>query len=191
MIGLSDFFFIVGPLMPFESSTIDIPGPLLMTPKFCEDERGFFMETYKKSEFSTLGIEEAFVQDSHSKSQYGVLRGLHFQKKSPQGKLVRVIHGEIFDVVVDIRKESPHFGKWTSLILSQKNRHILYIPAGFAHGFCVLSENAEILYKMTAEYAPQDEKTLLWNDPKIGIRWPLTNPIVSEKDTAGLRIEAL
>lgn len=177
--------------MSFETTPLNIPGPLLISPKVHEDARGFFMESYKKSEFTALGIAENFVQDSHSKSQYGVVRGLHFQEANPQGKLVRVIRGEIFDVVVDIRKKSPHFGKWVSLTLSEKNRSILYIPVGFAHGFCVLSENAEVLYKMTAEYDPQDERTLMWNDPKIGIRWPLKNLAVSNKDAEGLLLKNL
>ncbi|MCQ6254061.1 dTDP-4-dehydrorhamnose 3,5-epimerase [Methanocaldococcus sp.] len=169
--------------MPFKFRRLEIPEVILIEPIVFEDERGFFMETYKYSEFSKFGIKEIFVQDNHSKSKKGVLRGLHYQKNpNAQGKLVRCIRGEIFDVAVDIRKGSPTFGKWVGVILSEENKKMLYIPKGFAHGFCVLSEEAEVIYKCTAEYSPEDDRGIIWNDKDIGIDWPIKNPILSEKD---------
>lgn len=169
--------------MPFKFKQLEIPDIILIIPKIFEDERGFFMETYKHSTFKKNGIDTEFVQDNHSKSQYGVLRGLHYQKNpKAQGKLIRCIKGEIFDVAVDIRKRSPTFGKWTAQILSEENKHILYIPPGFAHGFLVLSKEAEILYKTSEEYAPEYDRGIRWNDPQIGIEWKIQNPILSEKD---------
>lgn len=172
--------------MPFVFRRLEIPEVVLVEPKVFTDERGFFMETYKSSDFARFGLVERFVQDNHSRSARGVLRGLHFQNPpKAQGKLVRATAGEIFDVAVDIRKGSPTYGKWVGATLSAKNKQMLYVPPGFAHGFCVLSEEAEILYKATEEYSPQHDAGIIWNDPEIGIRWPLENPIVSAKD-AGL-----
>ncbi len=169
--------------MPFEFKQLEIADVILVIPKVFEDERGFFMETYKYSEFRKNGIDVEFVQDNHSKSTYGVLRGLHYQKNpKAQGKLVRCIKGKILDVAVDIRKGSPTFGKWVSAILSEENKHMLYVPVGFAHGFAVLSEEAEVLYKTTDEYSPEHDRGILWNDPEIGIDWQVENPIISEKD---------
>jgi dTDP-4-dehydrorhamnose 3,5-epimerase len=169
--------------MPFEFRKLDIPDVLLITPKVFEDKRGFFVESYKFSEFDLNGIKERFVQDNHSKSTKGVLRGLHYQKNpKSQGKLLRCISGEIFDVAVDIRKNSPSFGKWVGEMLSAENKKMLYIPAGFAHGFLVLSETAELLYKATDEYSPENDRGIIWNDPEICVKWNIDNPIISEKD---------
>ena len=164
-----------------------IPSLLLIEPRVFQDERGFFLESYQKRNFSEAGIPFDFVQDNHSKSCQGVLRGLHYQIKQPQGKLIRVIVGEIFDVAVDIRKYSPTFGKWFGTYLSAENKQMLWVPVGFAHGFYVTSPQAEVLYKATDYYAPQWERTLLWNDPAIDIQWPLHDelPILSPKDGAG------
>jgi len=171
--------------MPFNFTRLAIPDVILIEPMVFPDERGFFMESYKYSEFSAFGIKERFVQDNHSRSTKGVLRGLHYQKHpKAQGKLVRVVVGEIFDVGVDIRKGSPTYGKWVGERLSVENKWMLYIPPGFAHGFCVLSEEAEVLYKTTEEYAPEYDAGIIWNDPEIGIEWPIEHPILSPKDAA-------
>ena len=171
--------------MPFEFVKTSIPGVILVKPRVFGDERGFFMETYKKSDFEKAGIDTDFVQDNHSKSVRGVLRGLHYQlEPKAQGKLVRCIRGKIFDVAVDIRRGSPTFGKWIGVELSEENKLMLWIPEGFAHGFLTLSEEAEIVYKVSgAEYSPEHDRNIRWNDPDIGIRWPLEGePILSEKD---------
>ncbi len=169
--------------MPFNFERLKIPEVILIKPKVFEDERGFFMETYKKEEFEKVGITNEFVQDNHSKSQYGVLRGLHFQKNPfAQAKIVRCTVGEIYDVAVDLRKESPTFGKYVGVRLSEDNRAQLYIPRGFAHGFIVLSDAAEVLYKADNAYAPQAEAGLIWNDPDVGIEWPIKRPTLSQKD---------
>src|SRR5215213_2448588 len=164
-----------------------LSGVLLIEPRVFQDERGFFLESYQKKNFSEVGIPFDFVQDNHSRSCQGVLRGLHYQIKQAQGKLLRVVMGEIYDVAVDIRKQSPTFGKWFGTYLSAENKQMLWVPAGFAHGFYVTSEHAELLYKATDYYAPQWERTILWNDPAINIQWPLhgTHPILSSKDEAG------
>lgn len=164
-----------------------LPDVLLIEPKIFQDERGFFFESYQKKHFKEAGIDADFVQDNHSKSQYGTLRGLHYQIQQPQGKLVRVISGEIFDVAVDIRKHSPTFGKWIGDYLSAENKKMLWVPVGFAHGFCVTSPHAEVLYKATDYYAPQWERAVLWNDPALNIIWPLQgkSPILSPKDGTG------
>lgn len=169
--------------MPFEFRELDIPGIILVQPKVFGDERGAFMETYKLSDFAAAGIKERFVQDNHSMSSRDVLRGLHYQK-SPmqQGKLVRCIRGRVFDVAVDIREGSPTFGRWVDVELSGDNNLMLYIPPGFAHGFVVLSDTAEVVYKCTNEYSSEHERGVIWNDPDIRIDWPVKNPIVSEKD---------
>jgi dTDP-4-dehydrorhamnose 3,5-epimerase len=158
---------------------------LLIEPKVFQDDRGFFLESYQKEKFKEAGIEAEFVQDNHSKSCQGTLRGLHYQIRQPQGKLVRVIAGEVFDVAVDLRKHSPTFGQWAGDYLSADNKRMLWIPAGFAHGFYVTSPEAEVLYKASDYYAPQWERSILWNDPEIGITWPLHGeiPILSTKDT--------
>ena len=163
-----------------------VPGVLILEPKVFSDARGLFLEVYNQRVFADLGITEAFVQDNHSVSKKGVLRGLHYQAQSAQGKLVRALQGEIFDAVVDLRSGSPTFGKWAAERLSAANRKMIWIPKGFAHGFYTLSRTAEVLYKVTDFWTPQFEKTLLWNDPEIAIPWPLEgDPILSEKDRAG------
>ncbi|NPV29967.1 MAG: dTDP-4-dehydrorhamnose 3,5-epimerase [Firmicutes bacterium] len=176
--------------MPFSFQRLEIPEVVLIEPKVFQDGRGFFMETYKFSDFTAFGITERFVQDNHSRSLRGVLRGLHYQNPpNAQGKLVRVVAGEIFDVAVDIRRGSPTYGKWVGERLSAENKRMLYIPPGFAHGFCVLSQEAEVVYKVTEEYAPEHEAGIIWNDPDIGIRWPVAEPIISEKDAAFPRLK--
>jgi len=166
----------------------DIPDVLIIEPKVFTDDRGFFMETYQKRVFSEAGLPTEFVQDNHSGSSQGILRGLHYQLKHSQGKLVRVVVGEVFDVAVDLRKSSPTFGKWTGAILSAENRRGLWVPPGFGHGYYVISDWAEFVYKVTDFYAPEWERTILWNDPRIGVQWPLVNgqmPVISAKDAAG------
>ncbi len=165
-----------------------IPEVLIIEPKVFGDERGFFFESYNARKFEELtGRNVAFVQDNHSRSARHVLRGLHYQIRQPQGKLVRVTSGEVFDVAVDIRKNSPTFGKWVGEILSEENRRMIWIPEGFAHGFLVLSEYAEFLYKTTDYWAPEHERTIMWNDPDLDIGWPLNSeePVLSEKDRKG------
>lgn len=158
---------------------------VIIEPKIFSDARGFFLETYRDSYYSDLaGISMPFVQDNHSRSSKGVLRGLHFQKKKPQGKLVRVVSGKVFDVAVDIRKDSKTFGKWDSVILSGDNKKQFWVPPGFAHGFLVLSDFADFEYKCTDYYNPEDEHSILWNDPSLAITWPNKNPIISNKDAA-------
>ena len=161
-----------------------LPGVCILEPKLFGDDRGFFMETYSTRKLADLGIREEFVQDNHSRSRQGVLRGLHYQLGHAQAKLARVIEGEVFDVAVDLRRGSPTFGKWVGEALSAKNKRILYVPAGFAHGFYVLSEWAEFLYKCSDYYAPEEERGVIWNDPQIGVKWPLLNPapLLSAKD---------
>ena len=164
-----------------------IPDVILIEPKVFADDRGFFMENYQKQRFVEAGIPFDFVQDNHSKSQQGVLRGLHYQLQQTQGKLVRVVAGEIFDVAVDIRKSSPTFGKWIGDYLSADNKKMLWVPTGFAHGFYVTSPSAEVQYKTTDYYAPQWERTIAWNDPAINSAWPIHDrlPTLSPKDEAG------
>lgn len=164
-----------------------IPDVLIIEPKVFEDERGYFYESFNESKFSSLtSTDFQFVQDNHSRSKKNVLRGLHYQISQPQGKLVRVVHGEVFDVVVDIRRSSPHFGKWVGVSLSAENKRQLWIPPGFAHGFLSISDQAEFLYKTTDYWAPQHERTIRWDDPVIGIEWPVRTPLLSEKDLAGV-----
>jgi dTDP-4-dehydrorhamnose 3,5-epimerase len=169
-----------------------LSGILIIEPKVFQDERGFFLESYQKRLFSEAGIPFDFVQDNHSKSCQGVLRGLHYQVQNPQGKLLRVVVGEIFDVAVDIRKSSPTFGKWFGAYLSAENKQMLWVPPGFAHGFYVTSLEAELLYKATDYYAPQWERTIAWDDPAIGIQWPLKedSPILSPRDKQGTLLSA-
>ena len=169
--------------MPFIFQRLNIPEVMLIEPKIYKDERGFFMETFKKSEFAANGILDEFIQDNLSHSTKGILRGLHYQKNpAAQAKLVMVLKGEVFDVAVDIRKGSPTYGKWVALTLSDKKFQMLYIPKGFAHGFCVLSEETDFVYKVTSEYAPECDRGVLWNDPNIGVEWPISQPILSAKD---------
>ncbi len=169
--------------MPFSFRNLQIPEVILVEPKVFEDERGFFMETYKTPDFVASGINGNFVQENHSRSSKGVLRGLHYQTPPfAQGKLVRAVRGKIFDVAVDIRKGSPTYSKWVSVILSEENKNMLYVPGGFAHGFCVLSEVAEVIYKTTNVYSLQCEAGVIWNDEDLNIKWPIKEPILSEKD---------
>ena len=170
--------------MPFSFEKAAIEDVIVITPRVFNDDRGFFMETYKSSDFINNGIKEDFVQDNHSKSSKGVLRGLHYQKApKAQAKIVRCVKGAIFDVAVDIRKGSKTYGKWVGVELTEENKKMLYIPAGFAHGFCVRSEIAEICYKSSDEYSPENDRGIMWNDPEIGIDWNLdSEPIISEKD---------
>ena len=161
----------------------EIEGVFIIEPKVFGDERGYFMETYKEKDFVDAGLDYKFVQDNHSRSHRGVLRGLHYQKNFPQAKLVRVIQGEVFDVAVDLRKNSPTYGKWVGVILSAENKKMFMIPRGFAHGFVVLSETAEFVYKCDELYHPEDEGGIMWNDPDVNISWPLNEePSLSEKD---------
>ena len=164
-----------------------LPDVKLVEPRVFGDERGFFFESWNARALDAAGIDAQFVQDNHSRSRRGVLRGLHYQVKQPQGKLVRVIKGGIFDVAVDLRQSSPTFGRWVGTHLSEDNHREIWIPPGFAHGFLVTSESTDIAYKMTDYYAPEHERCLLWNDPAVGVEWPIDGePILSAKDKAGL-----
>jgi dTDP-4-dehydrorhamnose 3,5-epimerase len=165
-----------------------LPGVLLIEPKVFGDDRGFFMETYRTDEFREVGIADAFVQDNHSRSARGVLRGLHYQEPNAQGKLVRCTRGAIFDVAVDIRRGSPSFGRWFGLELSDGNKRMLWIPPGFAHGFCALEDNSDLVYKCTSLYDAASDRSLLWNDPAIGIEWPIAEPVLSERDANAARL---
>ncbi len=165
-----------------------IPEVLLITPKVFGDTRGFFMESWNQRQFADAGLNLTFVQDNHSRSQQGVLRGLHYQIHQPQGKLVRVVSGAVFDVAVDLRRSSSTFGQWVGATLSEENQQMLWVPPGFAHGFYVLSDTADFLYKTTEFYAPEAERCIVWNDPDIGIDWPLlthSKPQLASKDAAG------
>ncbi|MGE5249911.1 MAG: dTDP-4-dehydrorhamnose 3,5-epimerase [Bacteroidota bacterium] len=167
---------------------LEIEEVVLIAPRVFEDERGFFLESYREDRFAEAGIHARFVQDNHSASGQGVLRGLHYQIRQPQGKLLRVVRGEVYDVAVDLRRSSPTFGRWVAVTLSAQAKNELWIPPGFAHGIYVLSPCAELLYKVTDYYAPQWERSLLWNDPALGIPWPLVEgrlPTLSGKDAAG------
>lgn len=166
----------------------DLPGVVRVEPRIFRDPRGIFFELFHAKKYADAGIHASFVQDNQSSSLRDVLRGLHLQLEHPQGKLVRVIEGAIFDVAVDVRRGSPYFGRWTSATLSAENAHQLWIPEGFAHGFCVLSEQAQVEYKCTDFYAPGDELTIAWNDLDLGIPWPIGQPILSDKDRQGLRL---
>lgn len=171
--------------MQFEPS--DIPDVVMITPRVFADERGTFMETWHQQRFADAGLDARFVQDNHSRSRRGVLRGLHYQIQQPQGKLLRVVSGTVFDVAVDLRRGSPTFGRWVGFTLTADHPRLLYIPPGFAHGFYALSETAGVSYKCTDYYAPEHDRTLLWNDPDVGIAWPLHGPpLLSEKDARGV-----
>jgi dTDP-4-dehydrorhamnose 3,5-epimerase len=173
--------------MPYRSTPTHLPEVLILEPTVFGDDRGFFYESFNARDFAGVtGVNAEFVQDNHSKSAQGVLRGLHYQIQHPQGKLVRVVAGEVFDVAVDLRRASPNFGKWAGVILSAENKRQLWVPEGFAHGFVVLSESAEFLYKTTDYWYPEHERSIAWNDPEIGIEWPLgAEPRLSTKDLAG------
>ena len=161
-----------------------LPGVMIIEPKVFSDERGYLMETYKRSEFIAAGVKADFVQENHSLSLYGTLRGLHLQRQpKAQAKLVRVIDGTVFEVVADVRRDSPNFGQWASFVLSAENRRSLFVPAGYAHGFCVTSAEAQVVYKMTEEYAPELEWGVRWDDPILGITWPISSPRLSVRDS--------
>jgi len=167
-----------------------LPEVLIVEPRVFGDDRGYFFENYNERELEKLGLRAHFVQDNHSRSARNVLRGLHYQIRQPQGKLVRVTAGEIYDVAVDIRRGSPTFGKWTAAVLSASNRKMCWVPAGFAHGFLVVSDHAEVQYKTTDYWAPQHERCILWNDRDLAISWPLKGePILSQKDRTGLPLK--
>jgi dTDP-4-dehydrorhamnose 3,5-epimerase len=169
--------------MPLTFEPTSLPGVVVVFPKVFSDDRGFLMETYKRSEFLAAGLDVPMVQENHSRSSQGTLRGLHYQREpKAQGKLVRVVLGEIYDVAVDVRRESPTFGRWVGVSLSAANRKSLYVPPGFAHGFCVTSPEAEVIYKITEEYSPEHEYGVRWDDPALGIAWPVSSPILSPRD---------
>ena len=169
----------------------DLPGVLILEPKVFGDARGFFQETWNAKVFADIGIDAQFVQDNHSRSAKGILRGLHYQVQEPQGKLVRVTSGRVFDVAVDIRRSSPHFGRWTGVELSGENKRMFWVPPGFAHGFVALEDETDFLYKCTALYAPQWDRSIAWNDPDIAIDWPLEGlaPLLSAKDVAAVALK--
>ena len=172
----------------------DLPDVLVIEPRVFQDGRGFFMETYRSQTFAEAGIQAVFVQDNHSASRKGTLRGLHYQIRQSQGKLFRVIAGEVFDVAVDLRRSAPTFGKWVGFRLSAENKRQVWVPPGFAHGFYVISDWAEVIYKVTDYYAPEWERTLLWNDPQVGVEWPIDAsqpPILSSKDSRGTPLQIL
>ena len=177
--------------MPLKFLETALSGVLLVEPDLFKDERGFFMETYHQKKYAEAGIDCRFVQDNHSHSRQGTLRGLHYQLKHSQGKLIYVIGGEIFDVAVDIRHGSPTFGKWIGVHLSEENRRQIFVPKGFAHGFCTISETADVIYKCTDFYAPGDEFGIYWADPDIGIEWPDIKPILSNKDSRNPRLSEI
>ena len=173
----------------------DIEGPLILEPKVFGDARGFFLESWNAASFAEIGLDVTFVQDNHSRSQKGVLRGMHFQNPAPQGKLVRVVRGAVFDALVDLRRSSPTFGQWTGVVLSAENKRMFWVPEGFAHGFLTLEDDTDFLYKCTSAYLPQNEHSLAWDDPEVGIEWPLEGVELklSAKDAAGVpssRIQA-
>jgi len=173
--------------MPFIATPTGLPEVLVIEPKVFGDDRGFFFESFNQRDFQQLtGLDTVFVQDNHSRSAKGVLRGLHYQIRQPQGKLVRVVRGEIYDVAVDLRRSSPNFGKWVGVTLSEQNKHQLWVPPGFAHGFVATSEAVEVLYKTTDYWYPEHERSLLWNDSTVGVQWPVEGtPTLAAKDAAG------
>lgn len=177
--------------MPIQIEDLPLRGLKLIVPPLFADARGYFVELHHEARYAALGLSDAFVQDNLSSSRRDVLRGLHFQTPSWQGKLVTVLRGEIYDVAVDLRRDSPTFGRWHGLALSGRDHRQLWVPRGFAHGFCVVSEEALVLYKCSAFYEPAQEHTLLWNDPDLGIDWPVRSPLVSEKDARGKRLRDL
>ena len=166
-----------------------LPGVLVIDPRVFADERGFFMETYHSARFREIGIDATFVQDNHSRSLRGVLRGLHYQEPNGQAKLLRCTRGALFDVAVDIRVGSPQFGKWTSVELTEENKRMLWVPAGFAHGFCALTDFADLVYKCSTFYDAQSDRSIIWNDPDLRIAWPLAKPMLSKKDASAPRLK--
>jgi dTDP-4-dehydrorhamnose 3,5-epimerase len=176
-----------------ESLETRLDGPILLAPKILGDERGFFVETYRRSVFTELGIAEEMVQDNHSRSAHGIVRGMHFQIGRGAAKLVRAGRGAIYDVLVDVRRDSPTFGQWEGFELTDENMHMLYCPVGFAHGFCVLSDVADVLYKQSNYYADETERGIAYNDPEVGIEWPLTTEqlIPSQRDASAPRLSAI
>lgn len=170
--------------MAVKVTELELPGVLLFEPKVFGDDRGFFLETFHQQRYAEAGLTQPFVQDNLSRSRKGSLRGLHFQEPRPQGKLVQVLDGAVWDVAVDLRQGSPTFGRWLGMELSSANRRQLWVPPGFAHGFCVLSESADFFYKCTDFYAPAHERAIRWDDPDVGIRWPIESPLLSPKDAA-------
>jgi len=177
--------------MSLRSIKTKLPGVLAIEPDVFKDDRGFFLETYHHSKYTEAGIDIPFVQDNHSHSRKGTLRGLHYQLRHPQDKLVYVITGEIFDVAVDIRRGSSTFGQWAGVTLSQENKRQIFLPKGFAHGFCVLSETADVIYKCGDFYTPGDDLGIYWADPDIGIEWPVKEPVLSEKDSRNSRLKEI
>ena len=173
--------------MPFVATPTALPEVLILEPKVFGDDRGFFFESFNQRDFRQVtGVDTPFVQDNHSRSSKGVLRGLHYQIRQPQGKLVRVVRGEVFDVAVDLRRSSPNFGEWVGVMLSDENKRQLWVPPGFAHGFVVTSDIAEVLYKTTDYWYPEHKRSLLWNDPSVGVQWPIVGaPQLAAKDAAG------
>jgi dTDP-4-dehydrorhamnose 3,5-epimerase len=169
----------------------ELPGVIILEPKVAGDDRGFFMETFQAQRYAEAGITQPFVQDNLSRSAKGTLRGLHFQDPQPQGKLVSVLRGAVYDVAVDVRRGSPDFGRWVGVELSDRNRRQLWVPPGLAHGFCVISDEADFFYKCTDYYAPQFERSVAWNDPDLAIPWPTTAPLLSNKDRAAPRLRDL
>jgi dTDP-4-dehydrorhamnose 3,5-epimerase len=172
---------------PLAISTTDFPGLTVIEQRVFKDARGFFMETYHRDRFEAAGLPTDFLQDNHSLSHRNVIRGLHYQIERPQGKLVRAVRGTVFDVAVDLRRSSPTFGRWFGIELSDANRKQVYIPPGFAHGFCSLTDVAEVIYRCTDVYHPAGERTILWNDQQLAIRWPVAEPILADKDRRGLQ----
>jgi dTDP-4-dehydrorhamnose 3,5-epimerase len=174
-------------------SPVDIPGPLVIEPKVFGDERGFFLESWNEARFKDAGLDLAFVQDNHSRSAKGVLRGVHFQNPNPQGKLVRVVSGAVWDVAVDLRASSPYFGKWFGIELSAANKRMFWVPPGFGHGFLTLEDGTDFLYKCTSLYEPASEQSLQWDDPAVGIDWPLGDivPQLSQKDREGTAFDQI
>lgn len=169
--------------MNLKATRLEIPELLLLEPRVFSDTRGFFLETYHRQKYVDLGVDVTFVQDNHSFSKKDTLRGLHYQLKHAQAKLVYVVRGEVYDIAVDIRRGSPTFGKWVAVILSSENKRQLYVPPGFAHGFCVTSETADVLYKCSDFYSPEDECGISWSDPTLAIPWPTKSPLLSPKDS--------
>jgi len=177
--------------MPFERLDTEIDGLVLVQPKVISDERGFFFESYRRNEFERLGIDVEFVQDNHSRSMRGTIRALHFQLRPGQAKLIRCARGSVYDVAVDLRRGSPTYGKHEAFVLSDKNAHQVYIPVGFAHGFCVTSAEADVTYKVSSYYDPETERGIAWDDPAIGVKWPVDEPLVSERDRSNPRLEEI
>jgi dTDP-4-dehydrorhamnose 3,5-epimerase len=177
--------------MAFERIDTKIDGLVLVQPKVISDDRGFFFETYRRNEYAALGIDVEFVQDNHSRSVRGTIRALHFQLRPGQAKLIRCARGSVYDVAVDLRKESPTYGQHEAFVLSDKNAQQVFIPVGFAHGFCVTSEEADVAYKVSSYYEGQTERGVAWDDPAIGVQWPVDEPLVSDRDRANPRLEEI